>query len=131
MSYHSTELASVMNSLGLTPESKLYRYTSKNHINKDNNGKESILAKDDPGEMIIDTYEGVGHTHVASEIGSGLAFVLEIVPVLESEERTCCEITLKNILDQGGLVYRVVSQPAYIKAIFCTLPTGKVYIDIF
>ena len=129
MTEYSSELKSVMESLGLSPESKLYRYTSKHHLNKDHHGNDYINAKNDPIEMIVDTYEGRGHTYMANQIGSGLAFVLEKVPELESTERICCEISLKNILDQGGLVYRVVSQPSYIHAIFCTLPAGKVDID--
>lgn len=129
MTEYSNELKSVMESLGLTPDSKLYRYTSINHLNKDHHGNEYIYAKNDPIEMIVDTYKGGGHTYMANQAGSGLAFVLEKVPELESTERICCEITLKNILDQDGLVYLVASQPSYIHAIFCTLPAGKVDID--
>jgi len=131
MTNHRNELNSVMELQGLTPESKIYRYTSKNHLYKDQDGNVSINSKNDPIEMIVDTYEGRGHTYMANQVGSGLAFVLKKVPELESTERICCEVTLKNILDQGGLVYRVVSQPAYIHAIFCTLPAGKVDIDSF
>ncbi|PLW96331.1 MAG: hypothetical protein C0591_08995 [Marinilabiliales bacterium] len=129
MTKYSSELNSVMKSLGLNHESKLFRYTSRSHINRDQHENEYIKAKKDPHEMIVDTYEGRGHTYMAKQVGSGLAFVIEKVTELESTERVCCEVSLKNILDQGGLVYRVVSQPSYINAIFCTLPLVKVDID--
>lgn len=48
----------------------------------------------------------------------------------ERSDRVCVEIQLKDVLDQGGLIYNVTSLPAYLKAYFCTLPEGKIKVKL-
>ena len=43
---------------------------------------------------------------------------------------SCVELILKDVLNQGGLIYTVTSLPAYIKAFFCTLPEGRVKVTV-
>lgn len=113
----------------LTPESILIRYTSKHYL-KESNGQLFLEAKAEPADMIIDRYHGNWRVFIASHVGQGISFLSERLDEYEREDRVCIEIQLKDIIDQGGLVYTVSSLPAYVKAYFCTLPEGKIKVKI-
>ena len=110
----------------LTEESILYRYTSKKYIEIDENRETFLTAKAEPLDMVVDQYHGQYHVFIAHEIGAGLAFMKKPEREYENPQRVCVAVTLKDIIDQGGLVYSVSSLPSYIKAFFFTLPEGKV-----
>ncbi len=122
-------LTKFMQENNLTSESKLVRYTSKDHL-KESDGHLYLNAKQDPMEMVVDRYHGSSEVFIASEIGPGLAFLSEKEEEYEIADRICVEIVLKDVLDQGGLVYIVTSLPPYLKAFYCTLPDGKVKVEI-
>lgn len=118
-----------MKEFQLTPESTLIRYTNNKYLNEEN-GCYYLISKSKPTEMLVDRYHGFWEVFIASEIGSGIAFLSEREDEYESTDRICVEVKLKDVLDQGGLVYNVTSLPSYLKAFFCTLPEGKVKVSI-
>jgi hypothetical protein len=113
----------------LTKESKLYRYTS-NHYLKKIDDQLFLEAKSEPIDMVIDRYHGFSEVSIASEIGQGLSFLSDREDEYDRSDRVCVELKLKDVLDQGSLVYTVTSLPAYLKAFFCTLPEGLVKIKV-
>ena len=110
----------------LTGDSILYRSTSEKHLETNQEGSNSISANNEPVEMVVDRYRGSGHTFMAKDIGPGLAFTTEKVDELHSENRVYVQVLIKDILNQGGLIYPVTSVPEYMKAFFFTLPGGEV-----
>jgi len=112
----------------LTEESILYRYTSRKYLETDENGETFLSAKDEPQDMVVDKYHGHFHVFIAHEIGAGLAFMKKPEREYENPQRVCVAVTLKDVINQGGLIYSVSSLPNYIKAFFFTLPEGKVRI---
>lgn len=122
-------LNAFMQENNLTEESKLYRYTS-NHYFKKIDDQLFLEAKSDPIEMVINRYHGFSEVSIASEIGQGLSFLSTKEDEYDRPDRVCIEMKLKDVLDQGGLVYTVTSLPAYIKAYFCALPEGKVKVIV-
>ena len=118
-----------MKEFKLTPESMLIRYTNRKYLEEDN-GNFYLKARKEPVEMVIDRYHGFWEVFIASEIGPGIAVLDNREEDYETDDRICVSISLKDILDQGGLVYEVTSLPSYIKAFFCTLPEGKVKISV-
>ena len=133
MKNHTAEeqesLTKFMHENDLTPDSKLYRYTSKSHI-KENNNMLFLKAKSEPLDMVIDNYHGSSHVFISSDIGQGLSFLTAKEDEYDSSGRVCVELDLKDVLNQGGLVYAVTSLPAYLKAFFCTLPEGEVKVTV-
>lgn len=129
----TTEEQQVLNKLmteyHLTPDSTLIRYTSKRHL-KEEGGTHFLLAKKEPIEMVVDRYHGFWEVFNATEIGAGISFLSEREEEYESPDRICVKVMLDDVLKQGGLVYTVTSLPSYIKAFFCTLPEGKVAVEI-
>ena len=122
-------LDTFMKENNLNPESKLVRYTSKTYL-KELSGEYFLEAKKEPQEMIIDRYHGYWEVFLASGIGHGISLLSNKEEEYDRPDRVCVEISLKDVLDQGGLVYKVTSLPAYITAFFCTLPEGKVKVNI-
>ena len=122
-------LNAFMQENNLTAESKLYRYTSKHYLKKIDD-QLFLEAKSEPIEMVVDRYHGYSEVSIASEIGQGLSFLSAREEEYDRSERVCVELKLKDILDQGSLVYTVTSLPAYLKAFFCTLPEGKVKVSL-
>jgi hypothetical protein len=122
-------LDTFMKENNLTPESKLVRYTSKTYL-KELSGEYFLEAKKEPQEMIIDRYHGYWEVFLASEIGQGISLLSNREVEYNISDRVCVEMRLKDVLDQGGLIYNVTSLPAYIKAYFCTLPEGNVKVNI-
>ena len=122
-------LTAFMKENNLTPESKLYRYTSKDYL-KELDDQYYLEAKTSPIDMVVDRYHGFWEVFIASEVGYGISFLSNREEEYERSDRICVELSLNDVLDQGGLVYSVTSLPAYIKAFFCTLPEGKVKVLI-
>lgn len=118
-------LTAFMKENNLTPESKLYRYTSKDYL-KGLDNQYYLEAKTNPTDMVIDRYHGFWEVYIASEVGQGISFLSSKEQEYERLDRVCVELNLKDVLDQGGLIYKVTSLPAYINAFFCTLPIGEV-----
>lgn len=121
-------LDAFMKEYNLTSESKLYRYTSKNYL-KESNGEPYLESKKEPNDMVIDRYHGFWEVFLSSNIGQGISFLSKREQEYERTDRICVEMQLKDVLDQGGLIYTVTSLPAYIEAFFCTLPEGKVKVS--
>jgi len=113
----------------LTPDTKLVRYTSRAYL-KENDGQQYLEAKTEPADMVIDRYHGFWEVFIASEVGQGISFLSQREDEYERSDRLCVELHLKDVLEQGGLVYTVTSLPAYIKAFFCTLPEGKIKVKV-
>ena len=122
-------LTAFMEENNLTPESKLYRYTSKDYL-IELNGQLYIEAKKEPSDLVVDRYHGFWEVFLASEIGPGISFLSNKEEEYEKSNRVCVEMHLRDVLDQGGLIYKVTSLPAYIKAFFCTLPKGKIKVTL-
>ena len=110
----------------LSHETKLYRFTSERFLNKNDDGTESLVANNVPIEMLVDNYNGQGHVFIARDIGKGLSFLTEPLDEYVREDRVCVSVSVGDLLDQGGLIYKVTSLPAYISAFFFTMPTGVV-----
>ena len=94
------------------------------------NGIVSILAKENAEELIIDLYQGQGHSFMARNIGFGLAFTTDIEEDYIIEGKIGVKVKLKDILNQGGLIYPVISVPEYITSFFFSLPNGKVQVEL-
>ena len=133
MKKHTTEeqevLSKFMKDNNLTNESKLVRYTSKAYLKK-SNGQVFLESKSEPLDMVIDRYHGFWEVFIASEIGSGISFLTNKEAEYDRSDRVCVEVFLKDVLDQGGLIYNVTSLPAYLNAFFCTLPDGRVKAEV-
>jgi hypothetical protein len=118
-------LSKFMQENNLDSDSRLVRYTSKKHLNE-LNGNLYLNAKKEPIDMVVDRSHGFWEVFKASEIGQGTSFLSNREAEYDRSDRVCVEVHLKDVLDQGGLIYNVTSLPAYIKAYFCTLPEGSV-----
>lgn len=122
-------LNAFMQENNLTGESKLYRYTSSHYLKKIDD-QLFLEAKSEPIDMVVDRYHGFSEVSIASEIGQGISFLSSKEDEYDRSDRVCIEMKLKDVLNQGGLVYTVTSLPAYLKAYFCTLPEGKVKVIV-
>jgi len=122
-------LQQLMSEDNLTPDSEFYRYTKKSHINQNNDGSLTITANINPQEMVIDLYTGQGHTFAADMIGQGLSFATKEEQDYCTDETVSVKLKLKDILEQGGFIYRVISVPKYVNAYFFTIPSGKVNVQ--
>ena len=114
----------------LNTDSEFYRYTKKSHINKNKDGSLTITANSNPPEMVIDLYNGQGHTFRADSVGQGLSFTTKEEKDYYTDESVSVKLKLKDILDQGGLIYKVISVPEYVNAYYFTIPSGKVKINL-
>ena len=79
--------------------------------------------------MVVDAYKGHGHVFLASEIGQGLSFLSEPLDEYEKVDRICVSVKIGDLINQGGLIYKVTSLPAYITAFFFKLPGEKVPVE--
>ena len=123
------ELANFMRENNLTPESKLYRYTSLEYLEEIDN-QFFLKAKNNPSDTVIDIYHGYSEVYNSSNIGDGISFLSAKEDEYLIDNRVCVVLELKDALEQGCLVYPIISLPAYLKAFFCTLPEGIVKITI-
>ncbi len=110
-----------------TDDTLFYRYTSTEHVDDKGNGKLFLLANNHPAEMVIDSYQG-GHSVIANNIGPGLAFLTKPEEEFNSEGRICVTVRLGDILNQGGLIYKVTSVPEYVEVYFFTIPEKRIEI---
>lgn len=120
---------SILKESNLTADSILYRYTSEQYLKKNDEGKEVLIANQEPKEMIVDNYKGHGHVYMAKDIGPGLSFLTERLDEYEKADRVCVSVRVIDILEQGGLIYKVTSLPAYIDAFFFTIPGNEVIVS--
>ena len=117
----------LMKGEGLTENTKVYRYTSDEHLVKTDDGKYRLSANDQATEMVED-YHISGHLIMAKYVGPGLAFTLEKDNEYKSESKICIEMPLSEILDQGGLIYP--DRSSYeTSSYFLTMPEGSVAVD--
>lgn len=123
-------LQQLMSEDNLTPNSEFYRYTKKSHIIEHKDGSLTITANSNPPEMIIDLYDGQGHTYRAESVGQGLSFTTKEEQDYRTDETVSVKLKLKDILDQGGLIYKVISLPEYVRAYYFTIPEGSVKVQI-
>jgi len=112
----------------LTSNSKLYRYTGVHYI-KQEDSVDYLIAKDECSDMAIDHYEDRGHVFVSQEFGKGLSFLSNKEAEYEKHERICISIQLKDVFDQGGLIYEITSLPAYLTGYFVSLPEGRIKVN--
>ena len=125
---------------GLAAETRLFREAVRSALEStDTPGEFRLAANPAPGESVVDVY-GQGYLVQAEHVGPGLAFAetpsrnwqetMELrtmkagakAPVPDAVE---VEVTLREILAQGGLVYPVESVTVE-RAWYCTLPAGSV-----
>lgn len=110
----------------LNNNSILYRFTSERYLKKNADGTEVLIVNEEPQEMVVDTYKGQGHVFVAKDIGPGLSFLTEPFVEYERNDRVCVSVKISELLAKGGLIYKVISLPAYITAYFFTVPNNEV-----
>lgn len=114
----------VMESGGLTGETRLYRYTRREFLEPlEAAGTYRISANPEPSEAVVDVYGG-GYISVAALVGPGLAFA-ESGDDWKKPGLARVEVVLQDVLDQGGLIYPVESVITD-RVWFLTLPEGGV-----
>jgi len=123
---------------GLASDTRLFReVTPEALVATDTPGVFRIHANRSPSESVVDVY-GQGHLVQADQVGPGLAFAESASPNWQEtvEMRSLkasgpgggmslppieVEVQLKDILEQGGLVYPVESVTVE-RVWYCTLP---------
>jgi hypothetical protein len=113
---------------GLGRDTQLYRCTLAEFLQTRDDGTVWLTANDDPSEAVVNVYEG-GHVEVAGQIGPGIAFAELADNQWSDDERTLVEVTLAEVLDQGGRVYPVESVITE-RVWYVTLPSGGVRVRI-
>jgi hypothetical protein len=130
-------LDKLLEDYGLASDTRLYREVAPEAlITTDTPGVFRIHANRAPSESVVDVY-GQGHLVQAEQVGPGLAFAESASPNWQEtiEMRTLknqgtggmslppieVEVQLKDILQQGGLVYPVESVTVE-RVWYCTLP---------
>ena len=122
-------LTEVLRECGLSMESKLYRYTSDKYI-QTIGGEFFLTAKTNSSDIVEDHYEDKGHYFVSEEIGAGISFLKTPEKDYERPDRVLTSIIIKDAVDQGGLVYKVTSLPAYLTGFYVSIPEGKIKVQI-
>jgi len=118
-------LQELLLSNGFTPETRFYRYTLPQFLTPaDGAGRFRISANPEPSEAVADVY-GQGHMILAEQVSPGLAFGESAESEWRADDRVCVEVVLKDVLDQGGLVYSVESVITD-RIWYLTLPSGSV-----
>jgi hypothetical protein len=121
-------LSETLEAHGLDTESVLYRETLEGFLHQDeSSGEWWISANPDPSEAVVDAYGG-GYGTVASQIGPGLAFTLRADSQWQEEGRVTVAVRLRDVLEQGGLLYpveSVITEPVW----YLTLPAGRVRVE--
>ncbi len=126
---HDTHTIAALNELmdanGFTGESVLYRATLPEFLTPlDDAGANSISAKDDPSEAVVDVY-AQGHIVLAQQVGPGLAFTESSDHEWRASERKSVVVRVQDVLDQGGLIYPVESVITD-RVWYFTLPSGSI-----
>ena len=122
------KIEEILQSNGLTNETKLYRYTLPEFIEENEAGELVLSANDDPSEAIVDVYEG-GHGSLATHVGPGLAFAQSKENEWTADDRTAVEVRLQDVLEQGGRIYPVESVITE-RVWYFTLPSGSVRVKV-
>jgi hypothetical protein len=118
-----TILSALLETSGLTLESRLFRATLREYLSEDSAGNTVISADPAAGEALDDIYND-DHGTVAEDVGAGLAFA-ESADSWADDDRVVVEVRLGDALDQGARVYPVTS--VITETVwFLTLPAGHV-----
>ena len=126
---HQETLGKLLSENGLTLESRFYRYTMQEHLESgDAAGSHRLSANTEPSEAVIDVY-AQGHMTLAEQVGQGLAFSETVDNEWRGKGRTEVEVSLKDVIDQGGLMYPVESIITD-RVWYMTLPAGSVPVRI-
>lgn len=127
----------------LRPDTRLYREAVRGSlVSAGAPAMYRLQANAQPSESVVDVY-GQSYLVQADQVGPGLAFAESALPAwqetmemramkvgpgkaaLAPEDRVEIEVLLKDILDQGGLIYPVESVTVE-KVWYCTLPSGSI-----
>lgn len=112
----------------LEDNTRFYRWTSKFHLEKSDNGKYSLDVRKEATEMVEDIYNQ-GHIIMAKNVGPGLAFTLSKNNDYASGDMVCVSLKLEDFIKQGGVLYKDVS--SYEEgSYFLMLPKGKFNVQI-
>jgi len=137
-------LAKLLEENGLTEETRVFREAERGSlVSTGTSGRYQLAANAHPSESVIDLYGGPGYVVQAEAVGPGLAFAetparnwqetMEMRTLRASEaarqsgsaEHVEVEVTVGDILRQGGLVYPVESVEVE-RVWYFTLPNGSV-----
>ena len=121
-------LKELLESNGLTEDARFYRYTNPKFLTPTGEpGKHILTANPDPSESVSDVYQQ-GHLTAAVHVGPGLSFAQAAENQWKEDGRIAIEVCLKDVLDQGGLIYpveTVITEPTW----YLTLPKGDVIVS--
>ena len=136
-------LSRLLDENGLTGQSRLFREAERASLTAtDTPGRYRLDANAHPSESVIDVY-GPGYVVQAEEIGPGLAFAESASPNWQETmemrtlratgaarhtgeaDRVEVEVSIDDILRQGGLMYPVESVEVE-RAWYFTLPAGSI-----
>jgi hypothetical protein len=142
---HRSTLDKLLVDNGLTAASRLYREAVREALTPTGTPGVFLLAANaSPSETVVDVY-GAGYVVQAEQLGAGLAFAETARPNWQDtmELRTLrhlraaadgtgvdkveVEVTLGDVLEQGGLVYAVESVTVE-RVWYCTLPAGTIQV---
>lgn len=137
-------LSQILEEHGLTPQSRLFREVERESLEQTGTaGIYRIAANSEPGESIVDVYEGPGYIVQAESVGPGLAFAettapnwqetmeLRTLQALEQDQKEAAAdrvevgVTIEELLGQGGRMYPVESVTVE-SAWYFTLPQGSI-----
>lgn len=121
-------LATFLAEQGLSPDTLLYRATLPEFVSQTEDGSTRISAHPDAGEAVVDIHH-TGHTLVANQFGPGIALSITRENEWVEEDRALVEVRLADVLDQGGVIFPVVSVIADT-VFYCTLPAGSVAVRV-
>jgi hypothetical protein len=131
---------------GLTPDTSLFREVVFSAlVPTGTQGVFRIAANAHPSESVVDVY-AQGHVVQAEQVGPGLAFAETARPNWQEtmemramrldratgalpDPHVEVEVTLDDILQQGGLIYPVESVTVE-RAWYCTMPSGHVDVRV-
>lgn len=117
-------LQQLMKEKGLTEETIFYRYTYPEFLKSIGENRFMLSANDQATELVVDIYES-GLREMAHNFGPGLTCLLQQEASFELPEKVCVKIKLKDILDQGGLLYP--DDSSFVEgAFYMTMPKGEV-----
>ena len=122
-------LQELLQANGWDAETRLYRYTLPEFLDPEGeSGACRISSNPEPSEAVADVY-GPGHLLTAEQVAPGLAFAESADNEWKAEDRVCVEVRLKDLLDQGGLIYPVESIITD-RVWYVTFPRGRVRVRI-
>ena len=122
-------LDELMRSNKLAPDTRLYRASLPDYLKESATaGVSRVSANEKPSEAVTDVYRN-GHLINAEHIGPGLAFAESRDLEWSAPERKVIELALKDVLDQGGLIYPVESVTTE-RVWYVTLPDGDVQVRV-